>query len=436
VMFADPAVTFEGLAIDDIHIYDLQNPIYPTKDVTIENTLEANIWNSFLALNQLVASIKTSKLTENVTVSLYKQDTIINIGATQYVLPRSYLITSPNDPAATSLRLYLSDSDVARVANSTECPSCPKVRDAYSLGITQYYNHNAPATENGMLWDDTGGGFSFHKPGSITWLPYDKGYVAEVDITHFSECWFNNGGPGGMFDAGTEYLSFLAYKRGNKAKLEWRSLVDTSVENYVIERSEDDATFDSVGTVTAQNLPVANYTYVDAPTFDEMPHRFYRLRWKQNTGKEVYYSPIRRVGTEDGLETQVTFDAAMLNSKGVLLEWTSYLDGLAQQYTLERAIEDQQYTTIARVAATNRSGQHYSYLDKPDKLRSGTTLKYRLTAILQSEEKVVPPVRTVEWIDENVITAIYPNPTSDGKFTIEWNADPGSEMKLQVTVES
>lgn len=433
VLFADPAVTFEGLAIDDIHIYDLQNPIYPTKDVTIENTAEANKWNTFLAANHAVAAIKPSKLTENLTVNLYKQDTVINIGATQYILPRSYVITSNKDPGATTLRLYLSDSDVARVANATECPSCPKVKDAYSLGITQYSNDNAPATENRMLQDDTGGVFSFHKPGSISWLPYDKGYVAEVNVTRFSEFWFNNGGPGGMFDAGTEYLAFLAYKKDNKATLEWRSMVDTSVMNYVIERSEDNETFDSVANVTAQSLPVSNYTYTDVPTFDEMPLRFYRLRWKQSSGKELYYSPTRRVGTEDVLETQVTFDAAMLNSKGVLLDWTSYLDGLANQYALERAIEDQQFTIIAKVPATHRSGQHYSYLDKPEKIRSGTILKYRLTAILQNEENVVPPVRTVEWIDENAITALYPNPTSDGKITIEWNADPASEMKIQVT---
>lgn len=433
VMFADPAVTFEGLAIDDIHIYDRQNPIYPTKDVSVENTAEASKWNTFLAANQLVASVKPPQLTEDITVDLYKQDTLINIGGSQYILPRSYLIKNENNPAGTGLRLFLSDSDVARVANSTECPSCPKVRDAYSLGITQYYNDNAPATGNRMLTDDTGGTFLFHKPGTITWLPYDKGYVAEVNVNRFSEFWFNNGGPGGVFDAGTEYLSFLAYKQDNKAKLEWRSLVDTTVMNYVIERSEDNDTFDSVATVAAQNIPVANYTYTDVPTFDEMPLRYYRLRWTQNTGNEMYYSPVRRVGTEDVLETQVTFDAAMLNSKGVLLEWTSYLDGLANQYTLERATEDQNYITIASIDAAKRTGQHYSYLDKPNKLRSGTTLKYRLTAILQSAEKVVPPIRTVDWVDVNAITAIYPNPTRDGKFTIEWNADPGSEMKLQVT---
>lgn len=433
VMFADPAVTFEGLAVDDIHIYDLQKPLFPTRDAIIENTLSANTWNDFLAANEIVASIKPQRLTEKVTVNMYRHDTIINIGATQYVLPRSYNIKGNPAESASALRLFLSDSDVARVSDDTGCQSCPRVRDAYSLGITQYYNDNEPAAENRLLADDTGGSYLFHKPGTFTWLPFDKGYVTEITVDRFSEFWFNNGGPGGKFDAGTEYLSFVAYKAGNYARLQWNSLVDSNVDYYVIERSVNGTTFDSTMQIAAKKVAEASYTYTDTPTFDEMPLRFYRLRWRQNGLKDVFYSPVRRVGAEDGIETQITFDAAMLNSRGVSLDWTSYLDGLAQRYTLERAVEDGGYISIADIKAAGRFGQHYTYTDKPGKLKTGTALHYRLTGWLKSGEGVVPPIRTVDWVEGNAVTAIYPNPVSDGKFTVEWNADPGSEMKLQVT---
>ena len=433
VMFADPAVTFEGLAVDDIHIYDLQKPMFPTRDAIVENTLGANTWNDFLAADEIIASIKPQQLTGKITVNLYRQDTIINVGSTQYILPRSYNINGNPAENASALRLFLSDSDVARVSDDTGCQSCPRVRDAYSLGITQYYNDNDPAAENRLLTDDTGGSYLFHKPGTFTWLPFDKGYVTEITVDRFSEFWFNNGGPGGKFDAGTEYLSFLAYRKDNKAKLEWHSLVDSSVNYYVVERSADGKTFDSITQIDAKGLAEASYGHTDTPTFDEMPLRFYRLRWQQHGLKEVFYSPVRRVGTEDGLETQITFDAAMLSGRGVSLDWTSYLDGLAQRYTLERAVEDGSYISIADIKAAGRFGQHYTYTDEPGKLKTGTALHYRLTGWLKSGEGVVPPIRTVEWVEGNAVTAIYPNPVSDGKFTLEWNADPGSEMKLQVT---
>ncbi|MBX2906316.1 MAG: S8 family peptidase [Taibaiella sp.] len=433
VMFADPAVTFEGLAVDDIHIYDLRNAMLPTRNAIVERVPDANTWNTFVAGNQVVAGIEPTQLTKETTVNLYRQDTVINVGATQYVLPRSYLITSQERTNDCTLRLYLSDSDVARVAGSTECPSCPAIRDAYSLGITQYYNSNEPKTENNLLSDDTGGTYIFNRPGSITWLPFDKGYVAEFNTDRLSEYWFNNGGPGGRFDIGTEYLGFLAYRKDDHAKMEWHSLVDSSTDFYVLERSADNELFDSLARFDSQHRPAADYSYEDATTFDQMPVRYYRLRWQQHGLKEVFYSPARRVGTDDGLVTSITFDATIQNSKSVLLEWTSHLDGLAKSYDIERAVEEGSFSRIATIGAVHRTGQRYGIIDTPQRQKTGTTLRYRLTATMQSGETVVPPIRSVSWVDENAIIALYPNPTSDGKFTIEWNADPGSVMKLQVT---
>jgi hypothetical protein len=433
VMFADPAVTFEGLAVDDIHIYDLKNAMLPTRNATVENVPDANTWNTLVASNMIVADIKPAKLSKETIVNLYRQDTVINVGATQYVLPRSYLITSKERTSDCTLRLYLSDSDVARVAGSAECPSCPAIRDAYSLGITQYYNIKEPKAENDLLSDDTGGTYFFNRPGSITWLPFDKGYVAEFNTDRLSEYWFNNGGPGGLFDIGTEYLSFLAYRKEDGAKTEWHSLVDSATEFYVLERSVDNELFDSIARFSSLHMPAADYSYEDAATFDQMPVRYYRLRWLQNGQRDVFYSPARRVGTDDGLVTSITFDANIQNSKSVLLEWTSHLDGLAQRYNIERATEGGRFSTIASIGAVHRTGQRYSVVDTPQGQRTGTTLRYRLTAIMQSGETVMPPIRSVSWVEENAITALYPNPTTDGKLTIEWNADPGSEMKLQVT---
>jgi hypothetical protein len=115
------------------------------------------------------------------------------------------------------------------------------------------------------------------------------------------------------------------------------------------------------------------------------------------------------------------------------VNWTSYLDGIADHYTLERAIENSSYTLISNTAARNIYGQQYTYNDAAGNLASGTPVHYRLTARMKDGSSVVLPEQTIYWINGSSISNIYPNPTHDGSFTINWHADAGKEMQLTIT---
>jgi hypothetical protein len=435
VIFADPAVNFEGIAIDDIHLYDRQGAIQPAGTPISLTADPASLqWNEYRYANNLLAAVQPLRAIGNTSVTLYGQDTCSNLTQTQYVLPRSYTLAT--DAAVTDsirVRLYLQEADMVTALADTSCPSCTPLTDAYRLGVTQYYNTNNRNAENATLADDTGGVFVYYPYTRITWLPFDNGYRAELSIHKTGELWFNNGGPTSAFAAGNDYLNFLAFRAGDKAKVYWHSLIDTAVAGYTLERSDSGTVFEPVHEQIPAGKPIAEYTYTDPTGFDVMLARYYRLRWTMHGSSMLHYSPVRRVGEADVLPNLVQFDAAMTGSNKVTVQWTSYIDALADHYVLEYAIGDNNYTLLEQRTATRRYGQAYTRVHLPGALNSGTAVRYRLTAVLADGSSVVLPERTVRWIDGSMVTSLYPNPAPGGSFAVRWNAEQGAAMQLAVT---
>lgn len=435
VLVTDPGATFEGMAVDDVHIYDRAHGISDAVGIKAdEHDIVANTWSDYLNSNQLLASVRPPAAM-GANVSLYGHDTLSNPTATQYTFPRSYTVKVTSAPAdSTSLRLFMTDADVVKVINDSTCPSCGDPKEPYRLGITQYSNAGSPVVENGTLSDDTGGVFSYRPYNTIQWVPYDNGYYAEFRVKPFSEFWFNDGGPTGNFPAGIDYLNFMAFKAGSKAQAYWYSLIDTSVNRYVLERSADNVAYDTVLDTAAVHTNPGQYAYTDPEDMAAGSVRYYRLKWTMNSMGKVYYSPVRRVGDADSATNLVQFDARMISSSDVLVSWKSFIDGIVDHYNVERSIDIGGYTTIAARVALKHYGQQYSIIDMPgNDIAPGTLIHYRLTAMLTDGSSVVMPVRTINWINTNAVVNIYPNPTFDGGFTISWFADPGSVMDLYVS---
>ncbi len=435
VLASDPGATFEGIAIDDIHIYDLYYPILPAASVaTVTQSLDPNAWQNYLQTNQLLASVQPANESLNdVAVTLYAHDTVSNPGATQYTFPRSYTIKAPKSQAdSVGIRLYLLDSEVVNVLNDTTCPSCSRIQDAYSLGITQYDNSNHDA-ENGSLADDTGGVFTYYPYRSVKWVPYDKGYYAEITSKPFSEYWFNDGGPTGNFPAGTDYLNFVAFKNGQVVTTYWHSLIDTAVNTYMLQRSADSINYTTILDTAALHNNPGEYTFNDPETLTSSDVRYYRLQWTMNGRGNVYYSPVRKVSNADSANNLVTLYAEPVGHRSALVIWTSYIDGMVNHYVLERAIENNPYTTVDNTPALNHYGQQYNFTDQPAAaISNGAQVHYRLTAVLQNGTTVVLPIRTITWDNGNSVVNIYPNPNFDGNFTVQWHADAGTVLRIDI----
>jgi hypothetical protein len=432
VLFSDPAVTYEGIGVDEIHIYDRDKEILSANGkTTIQNNTSANTWNTFTANNQIVAGIQPVQNSSNLSVSLFSLDTLHNLGQTQYIIPRSYVMqTEQTVTDSTLIRLYVSEQDIVKIAEDTTCLSCTRLEDAYTLGITQYFNSQNNKTENGTINDNLTGTTRYYNSKKVNWVPYMNGYRAEARIKNLGEIWFNNGGPTGTFAAGDDYLNFIAYKKGAFAAVYWHSLIDTAVDKYVVEMSTDNTVFSDVTTTIARNENPGEYQYTATQELTNTV--YYRLRWTMKNSTTVHYSPVRKVEQNDEVEGLVKFEAAMASSKHVLTQWTSYIDGMTRNYLLESAINDGNYTEIAKVNALKNYGQQYYITDVPANVPAGSVISYRLTATLTDDTKISVPVQKVKWIDGAAVLNVYPNPSNDGKLSLQWNADPGTELKLAI----
>ncbi|MFI5195560.1 MAG: S8 family serine peptidase [Chitinophagales bacterium] len=436
VMSADPGATYEGIAVDDIHIFDHTYPIFSANGaVTVIHDVNGNQWTDYLQASQLLSSVQPNNQNiSNTVVTLYAHDTVSNPAATQYIFPRSYTVKASQSFAdSAGIRLYLLDSDVVQMLNDNTCPSCTRIVDAYRLGITQYDNRNNTNAENGTLADDTGGVFTYYPYRSVRWAPYDKGYYAELMVKPFSEFWFNDGGPTGTFPAGVDYLNFVAFRYSQGVRTYWYSLIDTAVNVYTVQWSADSVNFTTaLDTAAIHSIP-SQYSFNDLANPPNHSVLYYRLKWTMTGKNDIYYSPIRKVGISDSAANLITMDANMINHQSVLVNWTSYIDGMVNHYILERAIGSNAYITIDNTISLKHYGQQYYITDQPtEHIQSGRLLHYRLTAVLEDGSTIVLPIRTVEWDNNGAVINIYPNPTHNNSFTIVWNADAGTTMHINM----
>ncbi len=436
VLSSDPGVTNEGMAIDDIHVYDLANPIFePAATTTVTQEPANGQWTNYLLDNKLLASIQPEQSMSKTSITLYRQDTVSNPSATQYTFPRSYAIKAEQEYSGkANIRLLLSENEVVRVMNDTTCPSCTPVKDAYSLGITQYTNKDHRETENGSLKDDTGGVYTYHPAASIQWVPYDNGYYAQLNANPLSEYWFNNGGPTGNFHANANYLNFIAFKSGQDVTAYWHSPIDTAVTAYRLMRSDDSINFTTILDTASLHAVPGQYSYTDPVNFSSTTVKYYRLQWIMAGQSGAFYSPVRRVDYADSAAGLVTLDAHTIGNNSALVHWQSYIDGIVSNYSLERAIGDNSFTTIANETSLHNYGQQYGFVDvMAEPLATGRQVHYRLTAVLNNGSKVGLPIKTLEWINDNTLAEVYPNPTHDGIFSINWYAAAGTNLRMTIT---
>ena len=441
VMSADPGSNFDGFAVDDVHIYDLVHPIAAATGITsVVKDISGNEWASYLSdSQQLVAALNpASQLIDNAAVTLYKHDTVGDPTASQFTFARSYSVTAPHSPGKDiGARLYLTDSEIVQVMKDTTCPSCARVTDAYSLGITQFANSGDAALlplVNGTLIDNSALATSYIPYKSVKWVPYDKGYYAEFSARPSAEYWFSNGGPTGNFPIGSSYLNFLAFRSGANISTYWYSLIDTVVKTYTVQRSRDGREFTDIADTPSRHMNPGQYTYIDSVNFTPDSTLYYRLRWTMQGTGNFYYSPVRKISGNDSGASLITLDAHMNSHNNVQVTYTSFIDPAVHYYRLERAIGGWAFLNVNNTSAVHSYGRQYLVNDNlGEGLRTGTQIHYRLTAILDDGTEIVLPIHTLDWRDNNSVINLYPNPTTDGSITISWNADAGTLMQVNIT---
>ncbi|MEP6673808.1 MAG: S8 family serine peptidase [Ferruginibacter sp.] len=216
VMFGDGGLTYEGVGIDDIHIFNKQS-IYTGNPISsgLSQTVNSNAWINFNDVNgKRIASVNSFGQNLGVTnVQVYPYSGPQRTSNNQYYADRNIVIQPTNQPASNvGVRFYFTDAEAKNLIAAAGCPSCITVNDPYELGSTQY--HGSIAEENGLLDDDQPDSFRFILPAGTDIIPYDNGYYAEFTVNSFSEFWLSKGILGAGSNCAGSTVSYTAAAGG------------------------------------------------------------------------------------------------------------------------------------------------------------------------------------------------------------------------------
>lgn len=317
VMETDPAVTREGIAIDDIHVYDSLFGIYTgvpsTSNVVTQAALSGNNWVDFIDDNGIIASVNPSGQTlGNTDVQAFIHTGPVRTNTGQYYHNRNITIKPANTTLADSavVRFYFLDSETEALINANGCTACSKPRSAYELGVTKYSNNN-DALENGTLADNVGGDWIFRLPADVRKVPFDKGYYAEFRVKDFSEFWLNNGGLTNDQPLPLELIEFTAVKgQSDIVHLKWSTASEENTDRFEIELARGNEAWRrneylKIGEVKAggQSSALMQYQFNDEESF-KSGVRYYRLKMVDQDG-QFHYSPERSLIFNDEIKWQV-----------------------------------------------------------------------------------------------------------------------------------
>jgi hypothetical protein len=297
VMYSDPGTDYEGVGIDDIHVFDKASVYNGTNiDSGIAQEVSGNNWVNFSVGNNMVAAINPNgQDLGNTNVKVYLNDSATRNVSNQYYLNRNIVIQTANPPTdSVSVRFYFLDSEANNLIAATGCATCTSIHDAYESGITQYSND--PANEDSTLANNINGTYRFILPRKqISIVPNDNGYYAEYKVAGFSEFWINGGGVNKNLPLAQVLESFTATKiNSSQALLQWNILSGTKTDKFIIEKSSDSIVFVDIDSVNASNT-TDNYQFTDSLS---KGINYYRLKIIDSSGN-FQYSLIRAVAKDE-----------------------------------------------------------------------------------------------------------------------------------------
>jgi hypothetical protein len=137
---SDELTQYEGIGIDDIHIFE-KATIYTGTDVlNINQTVSGNNWVHFNSGGARIASINPlGQNLGNTDVSAYINAGPVRTMNNQYYLDRNLVIRSTNAPSDSVLvRFYFTEQEAKALITANTCSLCIKFTDAYLAAITKF----------------------------------------------------------------------------------------------------------------------------------------------------------------------------------------------------------------------------------------------------------------------------------------------------------
>jgi hypothetical protein len=315
VLRSDEGVAREGIAVDDIHIYNNTSGIYDgaTLGAPVSQTVSGNSWVNFSSGNKLIASVNANNQNLGSTdVRVFIDTAASRYTTNQYYHKRNITIVPANSSTdSATVRFYFLDSETEAVINAIGCAGCSKPKSAYELGVSKYSDPAMRSSENGSLLDDVQGIWTFINSSQAQKVPFDKGYYAEFKVADFSEFWLNNGGTTRSLALPLKFILFTATKQpDNDVLLDWKTIGESNVNRYEMEVARNTSELQAnnwvkIGQVNSQGNSAGqqDYTFTDVEP-NKYDVRYYRLKVVESDGS-FHYSQIRPVVFSSSVEWQV-----------------------------------------------------------------------------------------------------------------------------------
>lgn len=320
VFDSDESLNKDGMAVDDIHIYDNVNGIYDgaTMAAPVTQTINAGVnnWVDFLEGGKLVASVHPAGQEMGATnVQAYIHTGSVRVNSDQYYHNRNITIQPANSFLSLTdsvlVRFYFLDSETEALLNATGCSHCHKPSTAYDLGVSKYSDPDNNF-ENGTVADDNQGVWTYITSARATKVPFDKGYYAEFKVNNFSEFWLNNGGFNGSQPLPVQLVSFTARKANAKDVLAgWITASEYNVSHFEIEVAKgivdfQQSRYTKIGEVKSRGNSdmEQQYDFTDTEN-NKTGVRYYRLKIVENDGS-FNYSVIRPVVFNEEIKWVIT----------------------------------------------------------------------------------------------------------------------------------
>ena len=296
VMYSDPGSNFEGVGIDDVHVFEKAPVFTDSLSTTLSQPVSGTNWIDFEKNGKRIFSIlPNGQNLGNTQLTVFRDTFAIRDTAGQYYGGRSWVVQTATPPVSDiHVRYYFTDSEANKLIQATGCPACLNMEDAYSAGITQYSSPAIPE-EDSSLRNNRLGNYIFHQPQSgVQIIPYDNGYYAETTVFGFSEFWLNGGGKKQDHPLAAWLKDFTAVRSNATGLLDWTSWQEAGSLKYIVEKSTDSIGFGQIGEVSA--VPhidsVQSYHFTDPQLSNG--NNYYRLVLYLQNGDSLV-SPVRKI---------------------------------------------------------------------------------------------------------------------------------------------
>jgi hypothetical protein len=296
---SDDFNTYEGIGIDDLHVYDSTTTIYEGNGADVKQTINGGQeWIEFKKDGKLIGAIQPN----GQNLGDVQLKTFINSGEErhfhgQYYSNRSFVF-KPANPLSDSVivRLYFTDSDADSLLFAKACRSCTTPKNAYRFGISSYKTDDATELDSSIL-NNRKGEWNFIANSKVKTAPFMNGYYLEFKTKDANEFRLSNGGLDGKSDLPVQLETFSAERFLSAVNVQWRTAAEINIDHFDIEVANGNDAFqldhfEKIGQVFSKGRSVLPQSYSYMDTMRKSGVCYYRLKNVDVFGNYSYSKPV------------------------------------------------------------------------------------------------------------------------------------------------